>query len=150
GLGLIAAGYAITAISALLLLGVRRVVLYAAIQIGVDLGLVSLAIVLTGALQSPLPVLYNLVILNAALLRLGRGIGRTALAAALCYAVVLAIVSHGAPDAPLARDAFIHATNILSFFVIAMLARYLADQLSTAENLLAQHREELGRIATLQ
>jgi transcriptional regulator with PAS, ATPase and Fis domain len=150
GLGLIAAGYGITAISALLLLGVRRVVLYAAIQIGVDLGLVSLAILLTGALQSPLPVLYNLVILNAALLRLGRGIGRTALAAALCYAVVLAIVSHGAPDAPLARDAFIHATNILSFFVIAMLARYLTEQLSNAEDLLAQHREELGRIATLQ
>src|SRR5712691_3625718 len=82
-LGLIAFGYGVTAISGLLLPKVRRIFLYAAVQIAVDLGLVSFVIVLTGALESPLPVLYNLVILNAALLRLGRGITVTAAAAAL-------------------------------------------------------------------
>ena len=150
-LGLIAFGYGITAISGLLLPSVRRVFLYATVQIGVDLGLVSLVIVLTGALESPLPVLYNLVILNAALLRLGRGITATAAAAALCYGGVLAILRATTPsDVHVAQQAFTHATNLLSFFAIAMLARYLTIQLASAEHLLAQHREALGRIEALQ
>jgi transcriptional regulator with PAS, ATPase and Fis domain len=150
-LGLIALGYGVTAISGLLLPSVRRVFLYAAVQIGVDLGLVSLVIVLTGALESPLPVLYNLVILNAALLRLGRGITATAAAAALCYGGVLAFVHATTPgNVHVAQHAFTHATNLLSFFAIAMLARYLTTQLASAENLLAQHREALGRIEALQ
>jgi transcriptional regulator with PAS, ATPase and Fis domain len=150
-LGLIALGYGITAISGLLLPSVRRVFLYAAVQIGVDLGLVSLVILLTGALESPLPVLYNLVILNAALLRLGRGITTTAAAAALCYGGVLAIARATTPsDMHVAQHAFTHATNLLSFFAIAMLARYLTTQLASAENLLAQHREALGRVEALQ
>jgi len=62
-LGLVALGYGITGISGLLLPKVRRIFLYAAAQITVDLGLVSLMIIVTGALESPLPVLYNLVIL---------------------------------------------------------------------------------------
>ena len=150
-LGLIALGYGITAISGLLLPSVRRVFLYAAVQIGVDLGLVSLVILLTGALESPLPVLYNLVILNAALLGLGRGITATAAAAALCYGGVLAILRATTPgDVHVAQHVFTHATNLLSFFAIAMLARYLTTQLASAENLLAQHREALGRIEALQ
>ena len=150
-LGLIALGYGVTAISGLLLPSVRRVFLYAAVQIGVDLGLVSLVIVLTGTLESPLPVLYNLVILNAALLRLGRGITATAAAAALCYGGVLAFVHATMPgDVHVAQHAFTHVTNLLSFFAIAMLARYLTTQLASAENLLAQHREALGRIEALQ
>jgi transcriptional regulator with PAS, ATPase and Fis domain len=150
-LGLIALGYGITAISGLLLPSVRRVLLYAAVQIGVDLGLVSLVIVLTGALESPLPVLYNLVILNAALLGLARGITATAAAAALCYGGVLAILRATTPDdVHVAQHAFTHATNLLSFFAIAMLARYLTTQLAAAENLLAQNREALGRVQALQ
>src|SRR5689334_11227031 len=73
-LALITAGYTVTAISGLLLPRVRRIVLYTAAQIGVDLALVSLVIILTGTLETPLPVLYNMIILNAALLRLGRGV----------------------------------------------------------------------------
>jgi two-component system response regulator PilR (NtrC family) len=150
-LGLIALGYGITAISALLLLGVRRVFLYAAIQIGVDLALVSAAIVMMGAFPNPLPVLYNLVILNAALLRLGRGILAAAAAAAVSYGIALVLLQATAPgDVQVTAHLFTHATNCLSFFAIAVLARYLAAQLTAAERLLAQNREELGRIATLQ
>jgi transcriptional regulator with PAS, ATPase and Fis domain len=150
-LGLIALGYGITAISGLLLPSVRRIFLYAAVQIGVDLGLVSLCIVLTGALESPLPVLYNLVILNAALLRLGRGITLTAAAAALSYAAVIVVLAMIAPgEVHPSEHAFIHLTNVLSFFAIAALARYLTTQLTAAERLLEQQRQELGRIAELQ
>ncbi len=149
-LGLIALGYGVTAISGLLLPSVRRIFLYAAVQIGVDLGLVSLVIVLTGALESPLPVLYNLVILNAALLRLGRGITLTALAAALSYIAVIAVLTVVAPGDVAVGHAFTHVTNVLSFFAIAALARYLTTQLSAAERLLEQQRQELGRIEELQ
>ncbi len=150
-LGLIALGYGITGISGLLLPKVRRIFLYAAAQIIVDLGLVSLMIILTGALESPLPVLYNLVILNAALLRLGRGITITAAAAALCYVAVIAIVRALVPEAadPM-RHLLTHATNVASFFAIASLARYLTTQLAAAERLLEQKQQELGRIEGLQ
>jgi len=150
-LGLVALGYGITGISSLLLPKVRRVFLYAAAQIIVDLGLVSLMIIVTGALESPLPVLYNLVILNAALLRLGRGITITAAAAALSYVATVAIVTALVPDAadPM-RHLFTHATNVISFFAIASLARYLNRQLANAERMLEQQRQELGRIEGLQ
>jgi transcriptional regulator with PAS, ATPase and Fis domain len=150
-LGLVALGYGITGISGLLLPKVRRIFLYAAAQITVDLGLVSLMIIVTGALESPLPVLYNLVILNAALLRLGRGITITAAAAALSYVATVAIVTALVPDAadPM-RHLFTHTTNVLSFFAIAGLARYLNTQLASAERMVEQQRQELGRIEGLQ
>src|SRR5438128_6102044 len=50
---LIAVGYGITAISGLLLPSVRRIVLYAAVQIALDLGMVSVVVVLSGGLDSP-------------------------------------------------------------------------------------------------
>jgi len=150
-LGLIALGYGVTAVSGLLLPWVRRIFLYAAVQIGLDLGLVSLVIVLTGGLESPLPVLYNLVILNAALLRLGRGIATTAVAATVAYSGVLAVVAATAPGTfDVGAHAFTHATNILSFFAIAALATYLTRQLVTTETLLVAHREELGRVEAVQ
>ena len=149
-LGIIAFGYGVTAISGLLLRSVRRIFVYAAVQIAVDLGLVSAVIVATGMLESPLPVLYNMVILNAALLRLDRGITLTAVAASVAYALVIAFVSvtsgAGYPTAHLITP----VANVASFFAIATLARYLTTQLATAERLLEQHRQELNRIEDLQ
>jgi transcriptional regulator with PAS, ATPase and Fis domain len=149
-LGLIALGYGITAISGLLLPSVRRIFLYAAVQIGVDLGLVSLVIILTNALESPVPVLYNMIILNAALLRLGRGITWTAAAAAAAYAGVIAVLALVTGNVHPAEHLFTHVTNVLSFFAIATLARYLTTQLAAAEHLLEQQRQELRRIEELQ
>jgi len=150
-LPLIALGYGVTAISGLLLPRVRRLVLYTAVQIAVDLSLVSLVIVLTGGLDSPLAVLYHLVILNAASLRLGRGVMATAAAAALAYgALVTALVALAPVEIPLGNRVFSHGTTVLSFFAIAELARYLTTQLRTAEHLLAERQAELGRIEALQ
>jgi hypothetical protein len=84
-LGLIALGYGVTAISSLVLPRVRHIVLFAGVQVAVDLLLVTLVILATGGLASPLAVLYNVVILNSAQLRLGRGIMATAAAAAVIY-----------------------------------------------------------------
>ena len=147
---LIATGYGVTAISGLLLPSVRRIVLYTAVQIALDLGLVSIVVVLSGGLESPLAVLYNLVVLNAALLRLDRGVLATAAAAALVYSAVLAAIAVAAGTPLAGVHLFTHATNIVSFFAIGVLARYLTRQLSAAQTLLARQREELGRIETLQ
>ncbi len=148
---LVALGYGATAISGLLLPKVRRIFLYAGAQIIVDLCLVSLVIIVTGMLESPLPVLYNLVILNAALLRFQRGITITAAAAALSYVAVIAIVTALIPEAsnPM-RHLLTHAINVASFFGIASLARYLTTQLAAAERLLEQQREQIDRIEGLQ
>ena len=148
-LALIAIGYGITGVSGLLLPRVRRVGLYAAVQLALDLGLVSVAVVLSGGLESPLPVLYNLVILNAALLDLGTGIVATALSATIAYVAVLIFfmtAGHGAAGAHLFRP----ITNIVAFFAIAGLARFLTLQLAAARTLIARHREEIGRIEALQ
>ncbi len=147
---LIATGYGVTAISGLLLPSVRRVVLYAAVQIGLDLGMVSIVVALSGGLESPLAVLYNLVVLNAALLQLGRGILATSAAAALVYTAVLTAIAAATGTPPAGAHLFTHATNIVSFFAIGALARYLTRQLAAAETLVAHQREELGRVETLQ
>jgi two-component system response regulator PilR (NtrC family) len=150
-LGLIAVGFGVTAISALVLPRVQRITLFAGVQVAVDLVLVTLVILATGGLLSPLAVLYNVVILNTALLRLGRGIMATAAAAAVIYGALmawLASVFHG--ELAFAPHAVSHGTIILSFFAIAALARYLTAQLAAAENLLAAQQEDLGRIEVLQ
>jgi transcriptional regulator with PAS, ATPase and Fis domain len=150
-LGLIAIGYGVTAISSLILPRVRHIVLFAGVQVAVDLVLVTLVILATGGLASPLAVLYNVVILNTALLRLGRGTMAAAGAAALAYGALMADLAVGAPnEMPLGPHAVSHGTIILSFFAIAGLARYLATQLAAAESLLAAQREDLGRIEVLQ
>ncbi|MEB2284652.1 MAG: hypothetical protein B6D46_01390 [Polyangiaceae bacterium UTPRO1] len=150
-LGLIALGYGVTAISALMLPRVRRIAFFADAQVGVDLALVTLVILATGGLASPLAVLYNVVILNSALLRLGHGIIATATAAAVAYGALMADLVATAPGAPaLGPHAVSHGTIILSFFAIAGLARYLTAQLAAAERLLAARQEDLGRIEVLQ
>jgi two-component system, NtrC family, sensor histidine kinase PilS len=150
GLALIAVGYGITAISGLLLQSVRRIMLYAAVQIALDLGMVSVVVVLTGGLESPLAVLFNLVVLNAALLRLGRGTLATAAAAAIVYVGVLAAIVLGGAGNIGTAHLFTYGTNIASFFAIGALAQYLTVQLTAAESMLASHREELSRVETLQ
>ncbi|MCC6766118.1 MAG: sigma 54-interacting transcriptional regulator [Deltaproteobacteria bacterium] len=150
-LGLIALGYGVTAISALLLPRVRHIVLFAGAQVAVDLALVTLVILATGGLASPLAVLYNVVILNSALLRLGRGVVATAAVAAIVYGTLMTELAVGAPAGmPLGPHAVSHGTIILSFFAIAGLARYLSTQLAAAESLLAARQEDLGRIEVLQ
>jgi len=150
-LGLIALGYGVTAISGLLLGRVRRILAFAGLQLTVDLALVSLVILVTGGLDSPLAVLYNVVILNAALLGLGPGITATAAAAAAVYGGLMTTLALGAPpDLPMAPYIFSHTTIVISFLVIAALARYLGTQLATAESLLVERQAEIGRIETLQ
>ena len=150
-LGLIALGYGVTAISAVLLPRVRHILLFAGVQVGVDLALVTLVILATGGLASPLAVLYNVVILNSALLRLGRGIFATAGVAAVVYGTLMTALAVAAPGAlPLGPHAVSHGTIILSFFAIAGLARYLTTQLAAAESLLAARQEDLGRVEVLQ
>ena len=150
-LGLIALGYGVTAISSLLLPRVRHLLLFAGVQVAVDLVLVTLVILATGGLASPLAVLYNVVILNSAQLRLGRGVMATAAAAAAIYGTVTAwLVTGASNDFALAPHAASHGTIILSFFAIAGLARYLTTQLAAAESMLAARQEDLGRVEVLQ
>src|SRR5436190_18853391 len=114
-LGLIALGYGVTAISSILLPRVRYIVLFAGVQITVDLALVTLVILATGGLASPLAVLYNVVILNTALLRLGRGITATAGAAAVIYGTLMAALVASSPiELQLGPHAVSHSTIILS------------------------------------
>jgi transcriptional regulator with PAS, ATPase and Fis domain len=150
-LGLIALGYGVTAISGMLLPRLRRMQLFAGVQIAVDLALASLVMLATGGTESPLAVLFNLVILNAAFLRLGAGITATAAAAAVVYGALMAALAVGAPaDLAIPEYVVSHSMTVASFLVIAGLARYLTSQLAEAESLLAERQEEIGRIEALQ
>ena len=150
-LGLIALGYGVTGISGLLLARVRHLRLFAGTQIAVDLALVSLVMLVTGGIESPLAVLYNLVILGAAFLRLGPGITATAAAAAVVYGSLMTALAAAAPaDLPIAEYVVTHSMIVASFLVIAALARYLTAQLAAAERLLEERQAELGRIEALQ
>jgi len=86
-------------------------------------------------------MLFHLVILNTASLRLGNGIMATAAAAALAYATLLAALS-GWPQRRRAGAPALHPRHgRCVFFAIGALSRYLTDQLTNAERMLAERQK---------
>ena len=81
--------FVFTIVGALSLKGVRRLELFAFIQILFDLGAVSVLVYMTGGIESSFSSLYMLVILSAALLLHRRASLLTASACSLIYGLLL-------------------------------------------------------------
>jgi two-component system response regulator PilR (NtrC family) len=147
------AAYLISIISVLLLRRVQRLSGFAYGQIGFDVLLTSGIIWITGDIASPFSFLYNLAVINGAILLFHRGAFITAAFSSVSYAALLILSGahgHASMNVISPQIAMSVALNIGSFFVIAWLSSYLARKLSEAEKLLHEKHVDYQRLDSLK
>jgi two-component system response regulator PilR (NtrC family) len=133
--------YAFSVGSALLLARLERLRGFAYTQVCFDVILITGIIWITGDFASPFAFLYNLAVMNGAILLFYRGAFLTAGCSTLCYVALLAWARHTHPSngADLSWAALIpNVLSVGSFFVIAWLSGFLTHKLSETEKLLKE------------
>ncbi len=127
--------------------------LFAYLQLNFDVLLITGIIWITGDLASPFSFLYNLAVMNAAVLLFYRGAFLTAGFSSLCYAAVLLWARYHYQDTgvPVSWSLLIPVfLNIGSFFVIASLSGFLANKLSETEKLLKEKQIDYQELDSLK
>jgi len=134
--------YAISIGSALLLPRLKHLRAFAHGQVALDAFLITGIIWITGDSSSPFSFLYNLAVINAAILLIYQGAFIAASISSLCYAALLFWSHHllqSGHSVPLSWTALVTIViNVGSFFVIAALSGYLADKLGKTQKLLKE------------
>ena len=115
--------------------------LFAHAQVCFDVLLITGIIWITGDIASPFSFLYNLAVMNGAILLFYRGAFFTAACSSLCYSGLLlwSRFLNSGQGTPLTWSTLIPIVlSISSFFVIAWLSGFLANKLSETEQLLKE------------
>ena len=155
----IVATYALTILSAVFLLRLKRLVAFAYAQILFDVALTTWVIFVTGGADSPFGFLYSLGVINAAMLLATPGAVVAAATSSIAYAGLVLALSVGViarpdyafPPAPTDLQFSIRfAITNLTFYLIAFLATALVRRLHETEQLLEQREAERDRLASLQ
>jgi PAS domain S-box len=145
--------YGISIGSFLILPRVRSLCLFGHAQIGLDVILITGIIWITGDAASPFSFLYNLAVMNAAILLFYRGAFFTAGFSSLCYAALLIWVIYfdEVKGPPLSSSALVPVIlNIGSFFVIAGLSGFLTNKLGETEKLLEEKKNDYQELDALK
>lgn len=147
------AAYTISIASVWLLPRVPDVRFFAHLQVDLDVILISGIVWITGDIVSPFPFLYNLAVMNGAILLFYRGAFFTAGFSSLCYVALLGLagsLSHMKADPALRPMLMPVVLNIGSFFAIAWLGGFLAKKLSETETLLKAKQIDYQELETLK
>jgi two-component system, NtrC family, response regulator PilR len=133
--------YVISIGSGLLLPRVQKLRPFAYTQVCFDVFLITGIIWITGDFASPFPFLFNLAVMNGAILLFYRGAFLTAGCSTVCYATLLAWSRFSIQENGLAltwSTLMPIVLSIGSFFVIAWLSGFLTNKLSETEKLLKE------------
>lgn len=152
-LGPLFVAYAASIVSLIVLSYLSKLRLFALAQIGLDVLLITGIVRITGEAVSPFPFLYNLAVMNAAILLFYRGAFFTAGFSSFCYATFLfwAVYRSAESDLPLAWSLLVPAVlNVGSFFVIAWLSGFLANKLDETERLLKEKQIDYQELDALK
>ena len=141
--------YAISIGSALVLPHIPDLCFFAHLQVDFDVVLITGIIWLTGDFASPFPFLYNLAVMNGAILLFYRGAFFTAGFSSLCYVALLSWTSGGGMGASWSH-VMPGVLNIGSFFAIAGLGGFLASKLSETERLLKEKHTDYQDLDALK
>jgi two-component system response regulator PilR (NtrC family) len=143
------AAYVISIASALVLRWIKNPVLFAHAQIDFDVLLVTGIVLITGGIDSPLGLLYNLAIINGAILLFFRGAFITAGFASFCYSALLlwSRYSHAGETGPVIANLLL---NVPAFFVVAYLSGLLARKVYEAERLLKEKQKDYHDLEALK
>lgn len=137
--------YAISIGSAVLLPRLRNLRPFAHAQVAFDVILITGIIWMTGDIASPFSFLYNLAVMNGAILLFYRGAFFTAGCSSIAYASLLIWSRYADPGHGLALSwttLFPIVQSIVSFFVIAWLSGFLTDKLGQTEKLLKEKQDD--------
>jgi PAS domain S-box-containing protein len=144
--------YLISIGSALLLSRLADLRFFAHLQVDFDVVLITGIIWITGDIVSPFTFLYNLAVMNGAILLFYRGAFFTAGFSSLCYAALLIIASVSSRESgfSLSWSPMPVILNMVSFFVIAWLSGFLATKLSETEKLLKEKQIDYQQLDALK
>ena len=137
--------YAISLASVVLLPRIQDLRPFAHAQVAFDVILITGIIWITGDISSPFSFLYNLAVMNGAILLFYRGAYFAAAFSSLSYAGLLiwSRYSNLGLALPLAWSTlFPIVQSIVSYFVIAGLGGFLTNKLSATEKLLKEKQED--------
>ncbi len=147
------AAYLISIASMVLLARVQKLSWFAHGQIGFDVLLITGIIWITGDIASPFSFLYNLAVMNGAILLFHRGAFSTAAFSSVCYAALLILSNahgHASVTAVSWQILMPVVLNVGSYFVIAWLSGYLARKVGEAEKLLHEKHADYQRLDSLK
>lgn len=113
-----------------------------------DVVLASCVVFVTGGIESPFTFTYSVAVVAGAILLQQRGALAAAAVSSIAFAVV--VVASGVPAFSSARVIFTLAVNSLAQVVIAVLASYLAKELTAAGGRLVARDAHIRRLLTLQ
>ena len=156
--GLIGAVYLLTLVYGLLLRKGRGASpLAATAQVVGDVIIASSLVYLTGAADSPFVFIYSLAVVAAAILLLRRGAFLTAATTSVAFTLMCLAVQYGWLRPPFGslpmtteRLAFVLTSHALAQFLIAVLAGYLAEQVSRTGGRLSAREADLKELVALQ
>jgi two-component system response regulator PilR (NtrC family) len=155
----IVATYALTIVSAVLLLRLKRLVAFSYLQVLWDVVLTTWVILVTGGGESPFGFLYSLGVINAAMLLSTPGAVVAASTSSIAYAALVLVVNLGwvalpaypfRPAPPNLSFAIRFVITNFTFYLIAALATVLVRRLHETERLLEQREAERDRLTSLQ
>jgi two-component system sensor histidine kinase PilS (NtrC family) len=149
-----------TIVGALCLYKVRRLELFAWVQILFDLCAITVLVYMTGGIESFFSSLYMLVIISSALLLNRRASLLSASACALVYGLLLdlqyfewisplQLVSVSGPQRDSGTYFISILMNVAGFFLVAFLAGYLAEELHKSSRRVHEREKDLKELATL-
>ena len=133
--------YVISIGSGLLLARIHNLRPFAYFQVCFDVVLITGIIWITGDFASPFAFLYNLAVINGAILLFYRGAFLTAGCSSVCYVALLVWSRYANPGNGFVLSWATLIPNVLSvgsFFVIAWLSGFLTNKLSETEKLLKE------------
>ena len=145
--------YVISIISVTVLPKLGSLRVFALTQVCFDVILITGIIWITGDVASPFSVLYNLAVMNGAILLFYRGAFFTAACSSLSYAGLLlwSRFLNSGQGTPLTWSTLIPIVlSIGSFFVIAWLSGFLANKLSETEQLLKEKQIDYQELDALK
>ncbi|HWO40242.1 MAG TPA: sigma 54-interacting transcriptional regulator, partial [Candidatus Eisenbacteria bacterium] len=125
---------------------------FAYFQLDIDVILITGIIWITGGAESPLSFLYNLAVMNGAILLFYRGAFWTAGFSSLCYVTLLVWAQYQDNGATAFSWTVLMPMlmNVGSFFAIAGLGAFLAGKLSKAEKLLQAKQSDYQQLEALK
>jgi len=152
--------YFLTLCYALLLNRIRRYILFAYVQILLDVLFVTALIYVTGGIESIFSFMYILTIINAAIVLYRRGGLLIASASSICYGSLLDLQYFG-----IVHPFYTRATglmtygigyyfynllmNIAAFYIVALLSSYLAEELRRSSVKLKAKQYDLDQLELL-
>jgi len=156
-LWLVASIYLLVLVQALFLRDSEQGLRSALVHVAGDVAIATVLVFLTGGPESPFTFTYLLTVVGASILLGQWGALTAATACSVSFLVLTAVVSTGTIRSPVpvgtiavGRLAFLCASNVLAQFLTAVLAGFLARQLTAAGGRLSAREQDLRELTRLQ